>query len=464
MFSIRTRLTTLYTVSAFILVTIIALFLYWDTLSILDNTNYQFLSEEVDSIRYILNKPKLDMLELKHAVITDPQGTSASMYQYYLRIIAPNKAIVIQTPGMEHIWPSTKLFKKTNKIIKGKHFQWQTIHDNNYLLAQTTTINTYNQKPYQIQAILNLTYQHNRINDRTNLVVALLVGAVCALFLGFIATKRGMRSLDIITDTAKKISMSSLNQRIDPRLIPIELKDVTFAFNSMLDRLEDAFTRLKQFSDDLAHELRTPINNLINGTEITLNNPRTIDEYQALLISNLEELQRISQFIDNILFIARADYPHFMLQKENLDLGKEIALICDFYQAIAQEKSIIIKYHGQGQAMINRIMFGRMISNIIDNAIHYTNRGGSISINIVTISADKIKISISDSGIGITKQNLNKVFERFYREEQARSFSPNGAGLGLAIVQTIVKLHQGQIIAESTLMQGTTIHITLPIH
>jgi two-component system heavy metal sensor histidine kinase CusS len=270
-----------------------------------------------------------------------------------------------------------------------------------------------------------------------------------------------LRALNILTDTVKDITTSSLSQRVQPALLPKELNPLGNAFNQMLDRIETSFSRMHQMSADMSHELRTPITNLIGQTELLLSYEHTEHDYRNAQASNLEELQRIASLIENILFLSRAESQQPGIEKSTVSAATEIAKICDYYQALAEDKNISITQHGDADILVNTILFRRLMSNLVSNAIKYTPRDGSVSIT-VNVMAEHVCITVSDTGIGIAPQHIPRLFDRFYRVDDSRSMQVSGTGLGLSIVKSIVELHHGKITVHSELNVGTNIELMLP--
>lgn len=458
--SIRTRLTFLYSLAAFLLLTVITLFLYWETLNILHRADYQYLSDEVNTLSQMLQSKHIDMKVLKKDVVEYPSNPGDSLYHYYTRIFDSNNAVLIETPGMDRVLPISSSTKLSTNHADRKKYLWFSSENKKYLLIQAP-VKLANHKSGVIQIALDISFQHTLISDRKFVSIAIISSIICSLFLGFFISNRGMRSLYALTDTVKNITSKSLHQRIDPKTLPTELNELGSAFNQMLDRIEASFDRLKQFSSDLAHELRIPINNLIGETEITLSRAHTLEEYEQVLASNLEEYQRISQLIENILFLSRAENPQLEIQKSAINIADEVAMVCEYYQAMADENGITISQQGSAEAVVNPIMFRRMISNLISNALKYTPSNGKITINIAETDSHAVSITISDTGIGIAEEHLPKLFDRFYRVDSARSQQSGGIGLGLAIVKSIVDIHHGLIQVFSEIDLGTRFEITL---
>ncbi|MHB1948510.1 MAG: heavy metal sensor histidine kinase [Gammaproteobacteria bacterium] len=461
--SIITRLTLFYSFAAFILITVIALLLYGTTVHILHRGNYQFLSNEVDILRKLLINKKVNPQVLEQKVIEVPYTETGSVYHYYIRILNDKNAVVIETPQMEKAFHNVPFFNKTTIPESKETDWWDSENGRNYLLIQAPAVYGANNHTWRIQIALDITYQQELISKYLILlIISLIIGTFVAIFTGYWIARNGMRSLYELTDAAKKITVSSLHQRIDPESWPNELRTLGMAFNQMLDRIETSFSHLIQFSADLAHELRTPVNNLMGQTEILLSRDASTEEYEQVLGSNLEELHRISQIIDNLLFLARTENLHLDIKKTTLNVVEEIKLICDFYQAMADEKNIKITCQGFAELRANSVMFRRMISNIISNALKYTPYGGTVGINVKETPYGDVRIDISDTGIGIAAEHLPKIFNRFYRTDAARSQHSGGTGLGLAIVKSIIDIHEGAISITSEPGKGTIFHIILP--
>lgn len=459
--SIRTRLTFFYTLAVFVVLTIIVLILYWTTIHLLYKADYEFLADEVDTIQYILEKNPINEIALKEAVVDAPLSPEGSIYRYFIRILDNKKNLLIETPGTKQVLQNVNNLHKSSEFIEKKRFFWYENNDSKYLLIQAPIMLGKKSSVGFVQIALDITYQHSIIHDRNKLIYALLAGTLFALILGIIIAKRGLRSLYLLTDTVQKITATSLDNRIDPTSWPKELSGLGNAFNQMLDRMETSFSRLKQFSADLSHELRTPITNMIGQTEIALTYEDNVAEYRKAMESNLEELQRMSSLVENILFLAKAENPQLDLQKKLIHAHDEIALICEFYQAIADEKDIKVKIDGQADLHANPIMFRRLISNILSNALKYSPEHREIYFNISEVN-DSVQITARDQGDGIAPEHLLKIFDRFYRVDSARAQKTGGIGLGLAIVKSIVDMHHGRIAITSELNSGTTISIHLP--
>jgi two-component system heavy metal sensor histidine kinase CusS len=246
--------------------------------------------------------------------------------------------------------------------------------------------------------------------------------------------------------------------------LPAELRPLASTFNEMLDRLEESFTRLSRFSADIAHELRTPVNNLRGEVEVALTKLRSVEEYRDVLGSCLEEFGRLSQLIESLLFLARSENAQTALSKGPVDVREELTKVHEFYEAAAAEAGVTLSVAAQEPvtACLNRTLFQRAVGNLVANALAYTPSGGNVSLS-ATREGDAVRVTVSDSGQGIPPEDLARVFDRFYRVDRARSSASGGSGLGLAIVKGIVLLHGGKTDITSELGRGTRVSLVFPL-
>ena len=214
----------------------------------------------------------------------------------------------------------------------------------------------------------------------------------------------------------------------------------------MLARLDDAFQRLSAFSADIAHELRTPLSNLLTQTQVILTQPRPLEDYREALHSNLEELQWMAQLVNDMLYLAKADHGLLMPSREALDLGDEVDALLEFFTLLAEDAQVTLVREGSAQTMGDRGMLRRALSNLLDNALRFTPPGGEVRVRIES----GVTLTVENSGEGIPAPLLPRLFDRFYRADPSRrAGSSEHAGLGLAITQSIVRAHGGRIYCES---------------
>lgn len=275
-------------------------------------------------------------------------------------------------------------------------------------------------------------------------LAALLTG-----FLGWMAAHRGLAPLREISRGVAGITASRLDQRLSADAIPVELAEVAQTLNEMLARLEDSFRRLSDFSSDIAHELRTPVSNLLTQTQVTLSRARTADEYRDVLASNAEEFERLSKMIADMLFLAKSDNDLVTPSRDPINLIDEAQGLFDFYEALAEEKSIVLTCSGGGLVSGDRLMLRRAISNLLSNAVRHTPVGGHIAVHVGDCGDSFVKLTVENSGETIPPQQLPRLFDRFYRADSSRQRSSEGAGLGLAITRSILRAHGGNAVVRS---------------
>jgi two-component system heavy metal sensor histidine kinase CusS len=231
----------------------------------------------------------------------------------------------------------------------------------------------------------------------------------------------------------------------------------------MLQRLEDSFLRLSRFSADIAHELRTPVNNIRGESEVALGRPRSVDEYRDALGSCLEEAVRLSDLIESLLFLARSESPGDHLKRKRQDIRALLSSVRDYYEASALECGVTLRLDCERELIgeVDGALLQRALGNLVSNALAHTAVGGIISLSAAQ-HVQQLSIEVKDTGTGISPEALPKVFDRFYRADPARARRSGGTGLGLAIMRQIVFLHGGDVNIKSELGIGTTVLVTLP--
>ncbi|TRZ67432.1 MAG: HAMP domain-containing protein [Rhodocyclaceae bacterium] len=296
---------------------------------------------------------------------------------------------------------------------------------------------------------------------RRMLWAALALGIVLSSLLGWLAVRRGLTPIRAIADTARGISAERLDARLPLERVPVEVQDLVLSFNSMLKRLQDSFKRLSDFSSDIAHELRTPVSNLMTQTQVAVSKARNADEYREILYSNLEEYDRLARMVADMLFIAKTDNHLLTLRRDDVAIAAEIDQLVDFYQALADEQGVRIVRSGAGHVVGDALMIRRALSNLLSNAIRHTSRGGAVSISVETSTLGQTLVRVENTGDTVPAEHLPRLFDRFYRIDPARSRGSEGAGLGLAIVKSIVEAHGGEIGVTSA-AGVTTFAMTFP--
>jgi two-component system heavy metal sensor histidine kinase CusS len=255
------------------------------------------------------------------------------------------------------------------------------------------------------------------------------------------------------------VTAQQLSHRLPVQSVPLELAELTQSLNDMLARLELAFARLTDFSSDIAHELRTPVSNLMTQTQVALSRPRNAVEYRSVLESNAEELDRMARMITDMLLLAKAENGLVLPTRETVNLVHEIGTLFDYYDAVAEEKHVRLSLQGAGDVNADRLMLRRALGNLLSNAIRHASPDTTLRV-LLAQDPQVMSIEIENTGDPIPTEYLARVFDRFFRVDASRQ-RVDGTGLGLAIAKSIVTAHGGMISAAST--GGLTrFTITLP--
>ncbi|PHP86330.1 MULTISPECIES: heavy metal sensor histidine kinase [Burkholderia] len=279
---------------------------------------------------------------------------------------------------------------------------------------------------------------------RVDIWLAAAVGALLVGALGYAVASRGLRPVESLGRQTSRIEAHNLNARLDARGGPVELRELATSVNRMLDRLERAFVRLSQFSSDLAHDMRTPLANVISSSQITLSRARSTDEYETLIESNIEECERLQRMIENMLFLARTDNATQHLKAAKLDAGGELRRLASYFQALADEAGVRIDVRGEAPVVADATLFRRAVSNLASNALEHAQATSTIELAVST-QGDYAVVEVTNRGAAIPPEQIERIFERFYRIDSSRHGAARNAGLGLAIVKSIMELHRGKV-------------------
>lgn len=377
---------------------------------------------------------------------------------YWIRILDSQGHAIAETPQMDRLIP-TEIFPagrepaealRTRKDYRsaGKFFS---------LLA-------FNEHPdgnvYTLQLAQDRSSDEQVERNFALLFIAVLFGGVVAsALIAIVVTRRGLRPLREMTESLARIGPDQLKQRIGSTGWPRELQPLAIAFDEMLKRLDDSFTRLSQFSADLAHELRTPIANMLGEAQVALTRDRTAADYRETIESTVAECERLSRIVDNLLFVARVDAAREPIARKRFDARAAVEKIAAFYQTVADDHHVTIACSGDGQIQADPDLFERALANLLDNALRFTPQNGSIEITLSDQNTD-FDVAVSDNGCGIAAEHLPRVFDRFYRAEPSRG--SDGAGLGLALVKSILELHGGSVTIQSEAGRGTIVKLRFP--
>ena len=303
---------------------------------------------------------------------------------------------------------------------------------------------------------------------RSGLLETLIASVLGAAALGVWAARLVLKRARRIAATASRISASALNERLSLEDTPEEFMESTLAFNQMLDRLEESFKRLSEFSSDLAHDLRTPINNLLGEAQVALSRPRDAAEYRAVLESAVEEYERLSRMIENMLFLARAENAQARVAPQWIDLRGALEKILSYYEVLADERNIRLTVEvrsesgARARAWADELMLNRAVGNLLSNALRHGPRDCTVTVRALERADGSTEVEVANPGTGIAREHLTRIFDRFYRPSSSREGSAAGSGLGLAIVKSIAELHGGRVRVRSEPGRETAFTLSLP--
>lgn len=454
--SITRRLTVLYTLSSFVMLVIYTLIMYYSIVDNFAKEDTETLAEKINYLRAVVKAPPDFLNRLGEEFILEG-GHSGKYAKYFARVLDKESRVLIETPSINNLDaapPFPGPDSNSQKTVK-----WKSPDGRYFLLmAAVAESGSGGGGMRIIQVALDVTNEKKLItNYNHRLLVLLTFGIFFCAGIGITVARRVLRPMEKITEITDRITAEQIEERINPEQWPSELRALATSFNRMLTRLEESFTRLSRFSADLAHELRTPINNLMGEAELAVSRECTPTEYRNVLSSSLEELGRLTHLIDSLLFLARAENPATRIECSRFDAYEMVNKVCDYFEWLADDHGVKITCSGSGVMTADLLLVRRSVSNLVANALQYTSIGEEIEIAVRQPDDHSLEIMVRDTGQGIAAEHIPHIFDRFYRADAARSSYPQGTGLGLAIVKSIMDLHGGAIDIRSEQGRGTTV-------
>ncbi len=285
---------------------------------------------------------------------------------------------------------------------------------------------------------------------------------VLAAFIGWFMSKKALSGLGEVTKIARRISGGTLDERVPVNARGDEIDLLAKTFNQMLDRIQTLIIGIREMSDNIAHDLKSPVTRIRGIAEVTLTTGTSVRDFESMASNIVEECDRLLDMINTMLVISETEAGADNLRLEELDLAKVARNACDLFQPVAEDNGIKLTCDLPESLVLSGDirMIQRMIANLLDNTVKYTPAGGEVYLLLSSEESEKINITVKDSGVGISEEDLPHIFERFYRCDPSRSKS--GAGLGLSLALAIVRAHRGQIHVESKPGEGTIFSVTLP--
>ncbi len=393
-------------------------------------------------------------IQLLHNLLEQNPSNSEDLNLYLKDALVGHHDLIVQIerPTGQIIFSSAPAIINAQSLIKSKYNPWieWKIENKTYrgLIYNKASDQNNNISSAQIIVGVDTSEHIHFLNEfRRQLLYIGVIGTICLMLLGWFAAWRGLRPVQKMAKVAEGISAQHLSERLEVDNTPTELKSLAIAFNDMLDRLETAVGKLSDFSSDLAHEMRTPINNLMTQTQVCLSRTRDITTYQEILFSNLEEFERLARMVSDMLFLAKAEHGLHRANLQRVNLVKEVSTLFDFYDAIAAEKGMSLEQTGQGYVEGDPSMLRRALSNLLSNAIKYGKSDSIIKINCQQ-NNDATVLTIENESSPLSQEQLTRLFDRFYRTDTSRQRVEEGTGLGLAITKSILDVHGATIQAN----------------
>jgi two-component system heavy metal sensor histidine kinase CusS len=456
------RLTAGYALAGLFLVFFSTACLYIVLVNELEKSTDLFLADKVHVLSTMLRERPDDWDALREEV--ELESAARQYEQFYIRLMDERNTPLLMTPGMAEQLDLTQLDKQTqsrgvSNFMKGRQGQAFRVTSASAPVGSATS------QTDIFQIAVNVSQKEQLLaRYRLWFWLILLTTFVIFLLVGYQIARHGIRPVEEMATTARHISSTNLRERIRSEGYPDELESLARTFNQMLDRLEESFERISRFSTDIAHDLRTPVNNIRGEAEVALSRARTADEYRDVIESSLEESVRLSDLIGDLLFLARSESPLTDLHRERLNVVELLGGVVEYYEASAVDSGVSLTTTVNGEAVVaelDRTLMQRAVGNLVSNALANTPPGGAVMLGVNT-DVSTVHIEVSDTGVGIPPEALPKVFDRFFRVDSSRSKNSGGTGLGLAIVQSIASLHGGTVEIASQPGRGTRVTLHMP--
>jgi two-component system, OmpR family, heavy metal sensor histidine kinase CusS len=435
----------------------------------LDRSTDLFLADKLHVLRTLLRERPDDFDGLREEI--ELESAARRYQQFYIRLLDDRGAPVLTTPGMTEQLDLAELATCTRD--RPEHLLSMTGRNGQAFRVTTAAARVATSPPHTdtIEIAIDVAQEEGLLRRyRFWFWTILLITAVLFPLVGYGIARHGIRPIEEIAATARRITSTNLRERIRAEGYPSELASLAETFNQMLVRLEESFEQISRFTADIAHDLRTPINNIRGEAEVALARARTVEEYRDVLESSLEEAVRLSDLIGDLLFLARAESPVTDLHRQPVNVGELLGAVREYYEVTASDGGISLLAAGAPEsitAALDRPLMLRAVSNLVSNAIAHTPRGGAVTLAASATDAE-IRIEVSDTGAGIPAEALPRVFDRFFRVDPSRSRTSvgtpsGGTGLGLAIVESIMNLHGGSAAIASQPGRGTCVTLRMPL-
>ena len=423
-------------------------------LIVIESIDQHFIEQDADELNEVFEAVQSKLGEAHEQNVLPSsilfQAVSGHHGVYY-HVEDKNDNPIFSSQGADLSTFPTK-FKAHNQIIPSSLILF---NDGKHILRGTKIIfelpTKLGEERYTVTVASNMEFHMNYMqNFKSTLWGIVFLAGVITVFAARFAVYRGHSPLRQLSREIESITADKLGIRLDPLNVPVELTILVDSFNTMLKRLEDGFERLSHFSADIAHELRTPITNLTTQTQVMLSKPRNNEAYIEILYSNLEEYDRMTKMVSDMLLLAQTEHGLIKPKLDIIDVKKEMGELIEFFSVLADEKKVLIIMSGPSfNLLCDKSMFRQALSNLLSNAIRYSPENDTITV-ATSEEHDKKVVCISNHGEVIPSEHIPRLFDRFYRGDPSRKRDGQGAGLGLTIAKAIINVNSGDITLESS--------------
>tara|TARA_R110002167_G_scaffold295958_1_gene500450 strand:- start:10337 stop:11734 length:1398 start_codon:yes stop_codon:yes gene_type:complete len=411
-----------------------------------NSIDHHFTQQDIGELRVINHSIEATLSQLHHTTAQLTTSLSKAVVGHhgvYFQVNSQTGELIYRNSTRDFSdlsisLPTTLGFNSQNII---KHH----VGKSTYRVLVTDYRNKY--AHYKITVAIDMSFHMQFLSQFKQSLWVIMVGlGLLVLLAAWFAVYQGLNPLRGLSKKMQDIQSDNFEIRLDEEKVPTELINMVRSFNLMLDRLQNEFLRLSNFSTDIAHELRTPLTNIITQSQVGLSRPRKLEEYQELLFSNLEELDRLTKMVSDMLWLAKTQNGLIKPEQQVLNSDAEIAALFEYFDALAEEANITLIKQGDNLAFYcDKLHFRQLLSNLLSNAMRYTAKGLSITVSIIKTIDGQACISVINPGEKIPAEHIPYLFDRFYRPDKSRKRHSDGAGLGLAIVKALVETNAGKI-------------------
>jgi heavy metal sensor kinase len=456
------KMTFWYVFTFLVSLVIIGIFLYVGLERQLLKEVDRFILDETTELGEILRKASADLTLFQRF---ENEAATRKYYPFFFQILDDQGKLIYRSKGFDEIQ-----YPPFEKVVNNARIGKRTREDISFsgqkrlLRVVSTPLIEKGRLIYIIQFGTHLYFVKKSLsNFKNSLMAALPIVLILGALGGWVLARRSLSPIGYIASKTQSITSENLNERLASRGTGDEMDDLIRTINEMIGRLESSFKRLAEFTADTSHELRTPLCAMRGEAEVLLSKPRTPEEYQEALVHFIEGFDRLNQMINNLILLSKFDATQIELKRVPLRLDLLVKDLSNLFQVLAEQKGLTFEVDVPEEVTVvgDKIRLQQLFTNLIDNAIKYSSKG-SIRIALET-DRETVRVQVKDTGVGISREEQEKIFKRFYRVDKSRSRETGGVGLGLSIAGWIVQAHHGRIEVQSELNRGSTFTVSLPL-